>query len=156
MQVWRICRALHAATAFSGEGARRFSGRWHPVGVPVVYTSMSLSLAALETFVHLDPLVAPNDLVSLAATLPFEEAACERIPTEKLARDWRRMGNPKLRELGAAWVRSRRSLALLVPSAVVDGEWNALLNPMHPEMPHVSLGSPKPFHFDMRMFTKAR
>ena len=34
---WRLVRQRHAATAFSGEGARIFEGRWNSAGVPVVY-----------------------------------------------------------------------------------------------------------------------
>ena len=152
MRVWRICRARHAATAFSGEGARRFSGRWHPAGVSLVYTSLSLSLAALETFVHLDPLVAPNDLVSVAAVLPIRVEDCERLDTDALPADWHRSNHPKLQELGVVWARSQRSLALLVPSAVVHDEWNVLVNPAHPDIIKVKLETSKPFHFDARMF----
>ena len=152
MRVWRICRARHAATAFSGEGARRVSGRWHPAGVPVVYTSLSLSLAVLETFVHLDPSVMPDDLVWIGATLPGDAEDCERIIERELSSDWRRLDAPELRQIGAEWVRSQRSLALLVPSAVIEGEWNALLNPGHPQAAQIQLEMPRPFQFDARMF----
>ena len=152
MRVWRICRARHAATAFSGEGARRFAGRWHPVGMSVVYTSLSLSLAAMEMLVHLDPAVLPDDLVSLAATVPAEPATCERIGVETLPTDWRRIGLPELQAIGAAWVHAGRSLTLLVPSAVIEGEWNALLNPLHPDMAKLTCDLAKPFFFDARLF----
>jgi RES domain-containing protein len=36
MRVWRLCRARHAATAFDGEGARLFGGRWNEKGMAVV------------------------------------------------------------------------------------------------------------------------
>lgn len=152
MQLWRICRARHTATAFSGEGARRYSGRWHPAGVPVVYTSLSLSLAALETFVHLDPLLAPADLVSMAATLPGKVEDYERISLARLPADWLRPNHPKLQKMGADWVRSAASAALIVPSAVVEGEWTALLNPSHPAMRRLKLSEPRPFQFGERMF----
>ncbi|MBA2432688.1 MAG: RES family NAD+ phosphorylase, partial [Chthoniobacterales bacterium] len=45
---WRIQKARYATTAFSGEGARQYRGRWHSRGVPVVYLSSHQSLAALE------------------------------------------------------------------------------------------------------------
>ena len=37
--VWRIVTARYAGTAFSGEGARLYGGRWNPMGVPMVYTA---------------------------------------------------------------------------------------------------------------------
>ena len=48
MRVWRICKAEHAATAFSGEGAVAYAGRWHHAGTPVVYVSESRALTALR------------------------------------------------------------------------------------------------------------
>jgi RES domain-containing protein len=55
MRAWRITAALHAETAFSGEGAIRHSARWHNRGTAIVYTSSTLPLAALETLVNLAP-----------------------------------------------------------------------------------------------------
>ena len=152
MRVWRICRAAHAGSAFSGEGARLFAARWNPVGAPMVYTSLSLSLAAMEVFVHLDLEEQPEDLVSLAAELPVGESDAERVEMKRLPKDWRRVGHPALRLLGAEWVAAGRSLVLLVPSAVVDGEWNALVNPGHPDAKGIRMEAPRAFRFDARMF----
>jgi RES domain-containing protein len=154
MKVWRISKRRHAATAFSGEGARLASGRWNPVGVPMVYTSSSLSLAVVEVFVHLDAPEAP-DFVSIAADLPVDEANLQSEKQSvlfKLPDDWRKIGHPLLRQMGADWIASGRSLAMPVPSAVVDGEWNILINPAHPNAASIKLELPKPFSFDARMF----
>ena len=154
MKVWRISKRRHAATAFSGEGSRLAAGRWNPAGVPMVYTSSSLSLAVVEVFVHLDAPVAP-EFVSIMAGLPVDE---ESIEIEKkavlvvLPDDWRQVGHPLLRQIGAEWIASGRSLAMPVPSAVVDGEWNILINPAHPDAARITPSRPKPFHFDQRMF----
>ena len=50
--VWRLVAERHAATAFSGEGARKFGARWSPPGLNVAYCSESRSLAALEIIVN--------------------------------------------------------------------------------------------------------
>lgn len=151
MQVWRICKRRFAAAAFTGEGARLYSGRWNPEGVRMVYTSSSLALAALEFFVHLDPSVAPDDLVSVSATLP-PHLKIERGALKDLPADWRTTGNARLQAMGAEWVAANRFAALEVPSAVIDGEWNVLLNPAHPQFARIQIAGPKPFHFDKRMF----
>ncbi|MDX6710688.1 MAG: hypothetical protein QOH96_1704, partial [Blastocatellia bacterium] len=51
---WRIVKTRLAAQAFDGEGARLYGGRWNSVGVRMVYTAGSLSLAVLEIFVHIE------------------------------------------------------------------------------------------------------
>src|SRR3954453_13094944 len=70
MQFWRICRRRYAAETASGEGARLYGGRWNSRGVRVVYASTSLALAAIETFINLEPKLVPNDLVSIAGEIP--------------------------------------------------------------------------------------
>ena len=150
MQVWRICRSIHAADAFSGEGARRFGGRWNSRGVPMVYTSSSLSLAAIELFVHLDPSLAPDDLVSIRATLPESEPA-RSIALSDLPAAWR-ADQTVPRELGDNWIRSLSSLALLVPSVPIPPESNVLINPLHLAMAGLKIDAPRRFIFDARMF----
>ena len=51
---WRIVPENQAASAFDGEGARLYGGRWNSVGVAMVYASQHKSLAALEVRVHID------------------------------------------------------------------------------------------------------
>ena len=52
-----------------------------------------------------------------------------------LPEDWRQLpAPPSTREFGTQWVRQARSTVLQVPSIVVDGEFNYVLNPRHAEM----------------------
>jgi RES domain-containing protein len=153
MLIWRLCRAVHAGTAFSGEGARRFGGRWNSRGVPMVYCSSSLALAAIELFVHLDPTQAPEDLVSISATLPEGEPVRTVTPAELPPAWWTDpLGT---RKLGDAWIRSGSSLAIQVPSVPIRSEWNVLVNPQHPRMSELHTDPPQPFVFDARMFERS-
>ena len=152
LHLWRISKSRFASSAFTGEGARLFPGRWNPVGVRMVYTSPSLSLAAIEFFVHLDPSVAPDDLVSVKATLPRDEGKLARLDLGDLPANWRATDNPTLQAIGANWITAQTSVALEVPSVAVEGEWNVLLNPTHPDFAKIKLTPPEPFHFDKRMF----
>lgn len=52
MKVWRLARSAY--TAPTGEGAKKYGGRWNLPGQAVVYTSESLALAAVEALVHAD------------------------------------------------------------------------------------------------------
>jgi RES domain-containing protein len=151
MRIWRLCRAPHAADAFSGEGARRFGGRWNTRGVPMVYCSSSLALAAIELFVHIEPNLQPSDLVSIAAELPQGEPA-QRLDVKDLPPEWWSDEYDPLRELGDGWIRAKTSLAMMVPSAPLHSEWNVLVNPLHPALKKLKIDAPQPFHFDARMF----
>jgi RES domain-containing protein len=155
MRIWRLCRAPYAAEAFSGEGARRFGGRWNSRGVPMVYTSTSLALAAVELFVNLEPGQAPDDLVYLSALLPEGEPARTLSPADLPSAWWTdnpAPGFPTTRELGDAWIGNRDSLAILVPSVPIRAEWNVLVNPLHPRIAALQADPPQPFIFDARMF----
>jgi RES domain-containing protein len=150
-ELFRICKARYAKSAFSGEGARLYAGRWNHAGIPMVYTSTSLALAALELFVHLDPSQAPDDLVSIAATL-LPNMKTETADLTALPADWRRIDHPAPRDLGTAWAKSKRSLAFRVPSAVIADEWNVLLNPAHAAFARITVSDPRSFRYDHRMF----
>jgi RES domain-containing protein len=151
MKVFRICRERFATDAFSGEGARRFGGRWNSRGVPMIYCSSSLALATIELFVHLEPNLQPDDLVSIAATLPAGEPA-QQLTSDELPPEWWTDDFEPLRRLGNAWIREKTSLAMLVPSAPLHSEWNVLMNPLHSAIAKIKIDPPQPFHFDARMF----
>jgi RES domain-containing protein len=151
MKLWRICRAIHAAGAFSGDGARLFGGRWNSQGVRIVYASSSLALAALETFVHLEPNLRPDDLVSIEAEIP-EGLATDRLDARSLPRKWYELSDDSLRNIGDRWIDAGKTVALHVPSAAIRGEWNILLNPAHRDFRKLRIEKPKAFAFDLRMF----
>jgi RES domain-containing protein len=151
MLFWRICRRRYAAEAAAGEGARLYGGRWNSRGIPVVYASTSLALAALETFVNLEPNLRPPDLVFIEGELP-DSIKVTRLDLKLLPPKWHAGRDEALRRFGDEWVRSAAGVGLLVPSAAIRGEWNLLLNPAHPDFAKVKFHDPQPFEFDVRMF----
>jgi|HubBroStandDraft_4_1064222.scaffolds.fasta_scaffold180785_2 RES domain-containing protein len=150
MQVWRLFPRRFRSTAFTGVGGLYAAGRWNHLGVAVVYTSASRALAALEFFVNLEPNEAPDDLAIGEASVPDE--FIEPLALDLLPPNWRCLNHEICRDLGSDWAAGNRSLALQVPSAVVDGDWNVLLNPKHPEFTRVRIAPSKPFRYDERMF----
>lgn len=151
MRVWRICRRRYAAEAATGEGVRVFGGRWNSRGVRVVYTSTSLALAAVETFVNLEPKLKPPDLVSIEGGIP-DPVEIAKLELNVLPIGWHHTRDEFLHRFGDEWVRTRQSPALLVPSAAILGEWNVLLNPAHRGFSLIEFHDSKPFEFDLRMF----
>ena len=151
MRFWRICRQRFAREAATGEGARLYGGRWNSQGTRVVYASTSLALAAIESFVNLEPDSEPSDLVSIEGHIPPELEIAQLDPT-RLPTDWYKTRDESLQHLGDEWIRAGKSVALLVPSAAIRGEWNLLLNPAHADFSKITFREPKRFRFDVRMF----
>ena len=149
ISAWRIVKRKHAKSAFTGEGARLFGGRWNSPGVAIVYTAESQALAALEMLAHLESSELLKDYVAMEVRgdMPFE-----RLEAAALPRRWRSYPAPaKLAAIGDAWAAARRFVALEVPSALIPGEHNFLLNPAHPDFTRLSIGKPAPFRFDSRL-----
>ncbi len=137
--------------AASGEGARRYGGRWNSRGVPVVYASTSLALAAVETFVNLEPKLRPADLVFVEGEIP-DAMEVGRLDLKNLPAGWHETRDESLRHFGDDWIRDGQSAGLLVPSAAIRGEWNVLLNPAHRDFFKIQFRDPEAFEFDLRMF----
>jgi RES domain-containing protein len=112
--VWRITTARFARSAFSGEGARLYGGRWTPKGLPVVYTAANQSLAMLEMLVQDQPLRARY--VMIEARIP-SAVTIDRVSFDDLPSDWREIGaRQKLQAIGAEWARKRNAAVLTVPA----------------------------------------
>jgi len=152
MVVWRISKARYTGEAFSGEGAATWGGRWNRPGYGVVYTSETLSLAALEYFVNMEPDTVPDDLVAVTAEIP-ESLKILSLRLEDVPGDWRAYpAPPSNKTIGVEWLKKRESAVLAVPSVVIPSERNFLLNPAHPAFRKIRLGKPEQFGFDSRMW----
>ena len=151
MQFWKICRRRYAADAATGEGARLYGGRWNSRGVPMIYASTSLALSAIETFVNLEPNLQPKDLVSIEGEIPDRMEIAQQ-DLKSLPQDWHETRDESLHHFGDEWIRASKTVALLVPSAAILGEWNVLLNPSHSDFRKIRFREPKAFAFDLRMF----
>ena len=105
--------ARFAATAFSGEGARLYGGRWNPKGFELVYTAQSRSLALLELMVQDPPLRARY--VLMPASLP-DTFSVTHVGVADLAADWRRLDRrDALQRMGRAWLEQGDSAVLAHP-----------------------------------------
>jgi len=148
IRAWRIVESKFTATAFDGEGARIFGGRWSSSGTQIVYVAGTASLAVLEMLAHL----------RRAETLPaysliaceFDDALVDDVA--KLPDDWRRYpAPPELQAIGDTWIKKQSSAVLRVPSAIVEMEKNYLLNPGHRDFRRIKIQTPEPFSLDLRL-----
>jgi RES domain-containing protein len=150
LSAWRITKQKHAKSAFSGEGARIYGGRWNSPGTAMIYTAQSQALAVLEMLIHLDSpeLLKRYSLFEVEMDLLY----VAELDLSNLPRNWRANPTPAgVRALGDDWVASRRSVALRVPSALVPAESTFLLNPQHPDFSKLCIGKAVPFQFDPRL-----
>jgi RES domain-containing protein len=150
VKAWRIASRKYAATAFTGEGAARYPGRWNKSGVPVIYLATSMAVGILEILVHVTDRSYLNAYVAIPVSIP--DAFIEKL--EPLPEDWQQLPEPypeSTQDAGTVWATSLRSLALQVPSAIVPSEFNLVLNPKHPDMPKVKIGEPVPLVIDPRL-----
>lgn len=137
---WRICRRPFAD--LSGEGARRYGGRWNSHGRPLIYAAEAAALAVLEVRAHLDLDwdTLPDDyvLVSIETGALISETIADP-PSDP-------------RATGDEWLRAGRSALLRVPSWIVPESHNVLINPIHPDASSISVSSIRPFAFDKRLW----
>lgn len=122
----------------------------------MVYTSATLSLAALEYLVNVGIEEVPADLISFSAEVP-DSLSRRELNVEDLPAKWRAYPAPgKLVEIGTAWAKSLDTAVLIVPSAVIPEEKNWLVNPRHPDAGRIRIEKRAPFRFDPRMRRKSR
>ncbi len=159
MILWRISK--HAS--LNGAGGLVVSGRWHTAGKPVVYCAPNPATSVLEVLVHMeiDPEFPPLDFYLLkieAPNSPSPEspspispsppgASIERLEPTRFLKQER-----VTQRLGDAWLQSRRTLLLEVPSMVVPETWNYVLNPLHPEAALLKIAKIYKHPFDPRLF----
>jgi RES domain-containing protein len=152
IRAWRIIKSRFAADAFSGEGARLYGGRWNSLGIAMVYTAGSVSLATLELLVHLDNTsVLPSFSI---CPVDFDDSLVELLDPANLPPDWNQSPPPtSLRTIGDDWISRGSSVALRVPSAVIENENNYLINPAHTDFKKLVIGSMEASKLDSRLTT---
>jgi RES domain-containing protein len=156
MRLWRLSRKAFAKEPLDGKGGLYAAGRWHSAPRLIVYASQSLALATLEVLVHVDPDLAPDDLVAIEIDVP-KRVRVIRLTPAKLLGSWRRYPAPRsLQKVGNTWLDCLETAVLCVPSAVIPSELNYLINPLHPQVRHVRVVSKTAFAFDPRLIRHGR
>jgi RES domain-containing protein len=149
MILYRLTKKAYADD-LSGTGARLYGGRWNNKGRSTIYLASSQALALLEILVHLPPLIEPKNYLLLKIEVPGNSIMV--VNNDDLPYDWNSDQPPiSLKKVGDDFLISNQYLLLKVPSAVVPGEYNYLLNIQHAEMKHVKIISKDLINFDKRL-----
>ena len=111
----------------------------------ILYTS-------LEFLVHVPLSLLPPDLMIISIDIP-NGLSIEHMSLTDLPTNWRSIPAPAaLAEFGSTWAKSNRSLILRVPSAIIDAEFNILINPNHPEIGEITINKIEVYSVDSRLF----
>ncbi|MHB1841423.1 MAG: RES family NAD+ phosphorylase [Acidobacteriaceae bacterium] len=115
IKAWRITKTTDIKTAFSGEGARLYGGRWNSKGIAVVYVAATRSLAMLEILVHMRntrQTVHPIPYMLFPAS--FDERLIEELPPSSLPADWDlEPPTDSTKSIGDAWVSAASTTVLV-------------------------------------------
>ncbi len=151
MEVFRLVREKYALP-LSGKGAAIKGARWNSIGVELIYTAMNRSLAMAEVAVHFTLASLPEDYVMMCLEIP-DELPMKRLKIEDLPPDWRQFPHPiSTQKLGDDFVFENKHLGLIIPSVVVQGDYNLLINPKHKGFGQIKLKEMVQFPFDSRIF----
>lgn len=157
MKLWRIAveTRQYKALDLSGNGAANKPGRWNDQSEPVIYCAPTLAMAALETVAYVDDGGLPLNRFVIEIDVPNAIwATREELNVLALDPAWEAIpaGQTSIR-IGSDWIKSARSLILMVPSVIVPEEHCTLINPHHPDASHIKARTVRRFEYN-RIFRK--
>ena len=119
----------------------------------MVYTATSVSLACLETMVHLNADGLPLNRFLVRIAVPGAVwSARQTLTAAELPAGWSAIPEGKVSlDIGDAWLRSSSSALLALPSAIVPEEFNVLINPAHAAAAGVTATETRPWFYDGRL-----
>ena len=151
MIVYRIARGKYKDD-LSGTGAEINGGRWNNKGAKLLYTASSIALAMTEVAVNVPFGILPVGYFVISIEVPkvpipivhesdFVDTTWNSHPPSHLTQ-----------KIGDDFVSANKDLILKVPSVVVPGDFNYLINPLHKEFSKIKILDINPFGFDPRLF----
>ena len=147
MLVYRICLAKWSGSlTASGSPAR-----WNSRGKFVIYTAGSRALACLENVVHRSGEGLQHAFKVMVIEIP-EGLTCREINPDDLPEEWFSFQNyAECQQIGDRWLKVQDTPILKVPSAIIQQEFNFLINPHHQEFSRIRLRTVENFDFDPRI-----
>lgn len=156
MLLYRILKTPYLTDPLATIGAAKSPGRWNPKGKGILYTASSPALALLETLVHFER-VPYADLPQMRLfTLEIDDAAIRYVRADLLPNTWKNPADIRItQELLSDWIDQPSSLAVGVPSAILDVSYNFLLAPNHPDYAAMRIANALDLMLDTRLWRVA-
>jgi RES domain-containing protein len=149
MLIFRIADRRHPV--WNGTGAMLVGGRFNSPGRPVIYGALTFAGAMLEVLVHARIGKVPKTHVWVEAQVP-DGVPAETHTADTLPGGWDRHSPDVARAFGDRWLEEGRTAILIVPSVVARAEFNALVNPAHPDAARIVISTPQQVVWDERLF----
>lgn len=151
MEVYRLVNKKFPIE-LSGIGASITGARWNSKGIEVIYTAQSRALAMAEVAVHLSLATMPKGYCMLTIFIP-DDLLIENLEKEQLEKGWNNFPeHTNTQKIGDLFIRNKQNCLLKVPSAVVQGDFNYLINPYHADFEKIKIIHQEDFPFDKRIF----
>jgi RES domain-containing protein len=152
MIVYRISRSKYSQD-LSGKGAELVGGRWNSKGRAMIYTGENIALCLAEVAVHMPLGIVPKDYELIHIEIPDDNV--KELSKKEIPEDWRKFfTNQDTQRIGNQFLDEQNYLVLKVPSMVVQGQFNYLINPLHSKIKKVKIKKVEPFVFDARLFVR--
>ncbi|MGN6530973.1 MAG: RES family NAD+ phosphorylase [Ginsengibacter sp.] len=147
MIVYRISLAEYSKKLIaSGNPAR-----WNSKDTKIIYTAESKALACLENVVHRNSKGLQRNFRQMNIEIP-DEIQIEEIKITGLKTDWKELIRISYTQsIGDKWIKVGKTAVSKVPSAIVPGDSNFLLNPAHKDFKKIKLLKTLPFEFGSRI-----
>ncbi|MFY9243469.1 MAG: RES family NAD+ phosphorylase [Polaribacter sp.] len=151
MKVFRLSKKKYA-TELNGKGAAKFNNRWNTKGTEIIYTAESRALAMAEVAVHLTIATLPKDFVMITIDIS-KNIIIKELDSKELDKNWNaNPSNSETQKIGDLFIDAMKYCILKVPSAVVKGDFNYLINPHHKDFKKIKIIDIINFPFDDRLF----
>ncbi len=149
MIVYRVGKTKFS-NDLSGEGARLHGGRWNHILTPCIYTSESRALAVLEYTVNVNIDDIPRSLSITTFEVP--DAGIKELTIAELPGNWTESPAPaSTKDFGTNLLTLKTSPILKIPSAVINQEFNFILNPKHVAAKAFKIIAVEDFVYDVRI-----
>ena len=125
-------------------------GRWNDKNVYCLYTSESKALALLEYTVNVNIDDVPRALSFLTLEIPDNNIIS--LTEADLPGDWKAVPAPSsTKQFGSALLLAATAPIIKIPSTIIPGEFNYLLNPLHPDNRRFKILKTEDFVYDVRI-----
>lgn len=154
MEIFRITLKKWAGV-LKGSG---YPARWNSMGIEVIYTAWTRSLACLENIVHMNFIELTDNFMVIVVYFP-DSIEIETISKSKLPPTWYYSddsGYKICQIFGDNWIYENQTAILKVPSSIIKNEYNFIINPNHPDFKSIKIIEEEPFFFDNRLIMRSK